>query len=668
MSANKSKGCTGFGTAAGGKSSSALTASQRAAASTFLFTSNATGDVGDAVEEDRLVEVDESLLGEAALESAWIFEEDAAATGEAVPTMEVEVVAPTVDTTASSPAAAAFRPPRSAAEGGTTDAAKAAQKKRPTRKRSTRRAAFKRPRAADATSAAAAAPSAVEIVAKKRAKAAAFKKRSLVPQKQKKEEETTTAAAPGVAAAAPEREATAAAAAAAPEDSSSSTSASTSTSSTSAPLPLASVAVSEDVRAQIAEKRELALQKLNAKRAAQKQEREASVAAAEANGTSSASTSAATASASASSAPKVKQTGDAAATRVLPSSWLPTGISALDARLGGGLPRGQLCEIHGASASGKTQLCYTLAVNATLSVARPAQRVLWFDCGSKGFRVARLKQVIAGQTSQLSEDCDGAAAAGETSSARASLLSAVAATATVRVLVAHEINSAASLKKGLSRLMTLGAPGAATSTTTTITTVAAGAAAAAVCERAAAATIAMPSTASSTAATAEDVDNAPTPLSSTVITPSATGEIGLIIVDGMGALFDGAYEERSQYKLKRAAFEATLSRLRAIAQRYKCAVLITNEVRLHTSSLHFFISLTSINTSLLVQTQNTKTGARQRQEQCARRLGKWYVVESPACCVLRPRRSPLRRAPLRPQAEFPRPRLIGFSAQWWWRR
>ena len=664
MSANR---FTGFGTA-GGKSSSALTASQRAAASTFLFTSNATGDVGDAVEEDRLVEVDESLLGEAALESAWIFEEDAAATGEAVPTMEVEVVAPTVDTTASSPAAAAFRPPRSAAEGGTTDAAKAAQKKRPTRKRSTRRAAFKRPRAADATSAAAAAPSAVEIVAKKRAKAAAFKKRSLVPQKQKKEEETTTAAAPGVAAAAPEREATAAAAAAAPEDSSSSTSASTSTSSTSAPLPLASVAVSEDVRAQIAEKRELALQKLNAKRAAQKQEWEASVAAAEANGTSSASTSAATASASASSAPKVKQTGDAAATRVLPSSWLPTGISALDARLGGGLPRGQLCEIHGASASGKTQLCYTLAVNATLSVARPAQRVLWFDCGSKGFRVARLKQVIAGQTSQLSEDCDGAAAAGETSSARASLLSAVAATATVRVLVAHEINSAASLKKGLSRLMTLGAPGAATSTTTTITTVAAGAAAAAVCERAAAATIAMPSTASSTAATAEDVDNAPTPLSSTVITPSATGEIGLIIVDGMGALFDGAYEERSQYKLKRAAFEATLSRLRAIAQRYKCAVLITNEVRLHTSSLHFFISLTSINTSLLVQTQNTKTGARQRQEQCARRLGKWHVVESPACCVLRPRRSPLRRAPLRPQAEFPRPRLIGFSAQWWWRR
>ncbi|KAL3913760.1 MAG: hypothetical protein SGPRY_007867 [Prymnesium sp.] len=58
---------------------------------------------------------------------------------------------------------------------------------------------------------------------------------------------------------------------------------------------------------------------------------------------------------------------------------LPTGILPLDALLGGGLPRGSVCEAVGPSGVGKTQLCLSLAARALVEGAREGGRVVFID-------------------------------------------------------------------------------------------------------------------------------------------------------------------------------------------------------------------------------------------------------------------------------------------------
>jgi len=77
---------------------------------------------------------------------------------------------------------------------------------------------------------------------------------------------------------------------------------------------------------------------------------------------------------------------------------LPTGCDAIDALLGGGLRQGEVIEITGPSASGKTQLC----LSAAASFAALGHRVVYVDTGG-GFSAMRIKQFHRGF---LTEDAD----------------------------------------------------------------------------------------------------------------------------------------------------------------------------------------------------------------------------------------------------------------------
>ena len=77
---------------------------------------------------------------------------------------------------------------------------------------------------------------------------------------------------------------------------------------------------------------------------------------------------------------------------------LPTGCDAIDGLLGGGLRQGEVIEIVGPSASGKTQVC----LSAAASFAALGHRVVYVDTGG-GFSATRIKQFHRGF---LTEDAD----------------------------------------------------------------------------------------------------------------------------------------------------------------------------------------------------------------------------------------------------------------------
>src|SRR5512144_673716 len=56
-------------------------------------------------------------------------------------------------------------------------------------------------------------------------------------------------------------------------------------------------------------------------------------------------------------------------------SSLPTGIGALDAVAGGGIPRGRLTELAGRRSTGRMGLAYAIAARAT----RAGEIVAWID-------------------------------------------------------------------------------------------------------------------------------------------------------------------------------------------------------------------------------------------------------------------------------------------------
>src|SRR5437762_8227755 len=89
----------------------------------------------------------------------------------------------------------------------------------------------------------------------------------------------------------------------------------------------------------------------------------------------------------------------------------PTGVTELDAVLGGGFPRGSLVELCGPASSGKTSLAFSLLAEATerqqacafvdvadsldqLSLAAAGvdlPRLLWIRCGESGDRGPHVK-------------------------------------------------------------------------------------------------------------------------------------------------------------------------------------------------------------------------------------------------------------------------------------
>src|SRR5262245_20701778 len=74
---------------------------------------------------------------------------------------------------------------------------------------------------------------------------------------------------------------------------------------------------------------------------------------------------------------------------------LPTGIAPLDAMLAGGLPRGQLSEIHGPASSGRTGLALAAAAHATRSGTLaawvdPADRLDPASAAAAGVDLSRL--------------------------------------------------------------------------------------------------------------------------------------------------------------------------------------------------------------------------------------------------------------------------------------
>jgi hypothetical protein len=72
-------------------------------------------------------------------------------------------------------------------------------------------------------------------------------------------------------------------------------------------------------------------------------------------------------------------------------NFLPTGCDGIDDLLGGGLRQGQVTEITGPSASGKTQLC----LSAAASAAALGHRVVYVDT-TGGFSATRIKQFHRG--------------------------------------------------------------------------------------------------------------------------------------------------------------------------------------------------------------------------------------------------------------------------------
>ncbi|XP_042298582.1 DNA repair protein RAD51 homolog 4 isoform X2 [Sceloporus undulatus] len=73
---------------------------------------------------------------------------------------------------------------------------------------------------------------------------------------------------------------------------------------------------------------------------------------------------------------------------------LPTGIQSLDKLLDSGLYTGEITELVGAPASGKTQVCLRIAANTALSLK---QEVLYIDAMG-GFTASRLLQLLQCQT------------------------------------------------------------------------------------------------------------------------------------------------------------------------------------------------------------------------------------------------------------------------------
>src|SRR6266571_4816756 len=76
-------------------------------------------------------------------------------------------------------------------------------------------------------------------------------------------------------------------------------------------------------------------------------------------------------------------------------SPLPTGVAAIDALLSGGFPRGQVCEVHGPSSSGKTGLVLSLVARSTRRGALaawvdPLDRLDPASAASAGADLARL--------------------------------------------------------------------------------------------------------------------------------------------------------------------------------------------------------------------------------------------------------------------------------------
>ena len=72
---------------------------------------------------------------------------------------------------------------------------------------------------------------------------------------------------------------------------------------------------------------------------------------------------------------------------------LPTGLAALDAHLGGGLPMRALTELVGPAGAGKTQLCLAVAARALLDGAADGLRVLYVDTEGS-FSPSRLLQLL----------------------------------------------------------------------------------------------------------------------------------------------------------------------------------------------------------------------------------------------------------------------------------
>ena len=72
---------------------------------------------------------------------------------------------------------------------------------------------------------------------------------------------------------------------------------------------------------------------------------------------------------------------------------LPTGLAALDAHLGGGLPMRALTELVGPAGAGKTQLCLSVAARALLDGAADGLRVLYVDTEGS-FSPSRLLQLL----------------------------------------------------------------------------------------------------------------------------------------------------------------------------------------------------------------------------------------------------------------------------------
>jgi RecA/RadA recombinase len=69
---------------------------------------------------------------------------------------------------------------------------------------------------------------------------------------------------------------------------------------------------------------------------------------------------------------------------------IPTGIDGFDRILGGGLPTGALVAFSGASATGKTEICYSVCVNCLKYLKRP---FVWIETEPYTFSVARLLEI-----------------------------------------------------------------------------------------------------------------------------------------------------------------------------------------------------------------------------------------------------------------------------------
>lgn len=77
---------------------------------------------------------------------------------------------------------------------------------------------------------------------------------------------------------------------------------------------------------------------------------------------------------------------------------LSTGSGSLDDLLNGGMMTGELTEIAGPSASGKTQLC--LSVLATLLIDSDSARAVYIDSGKSSFNAGRLKEILSKRLEQ----------------------------------------------------------------------------------------------------------------------------------------------------------------------------------------------------------------------------------------------------------------------------